>query len=170
MIDLGFNLDDVGSFLTDNVGLSTFLPIESMLTLGGYKFSIKTAAYQALKRVTEYRWIEMQRLNTEPSHQYIGPGGETIDLEGTIYPQFRGGLRQLDLMRYEAQKGRPLMLISGHGFAFGRWFILSISEGRTIFMKDGTPRKIEFSMTIKKYGDDRQRGLLGVVQKIGKLL
>lgn len=57
-----------------------------------------------------------------------------------------------------ADLGTPLFLISGNGFAFGRWCILSVNETNTVFMKDGTARKIEFSIKLQKYGEDNVQG------------
>ena len=68
-------------------------------------------------------------------------------------------------MRAEAGLGIPLMLISGNGMAFGRWCITGISETQTVFLKDGTARKITFTLTLKKYGEEQQQGLLGIVQQ-----
>jgi phage protein U len=48
------------------------------------------------------------------------------------------------------------MLISGNGKAFGRWCITSISDTQTTFMKNGAPRKVTFSLTLKKYGEDKR--------------
>lgn len=101
---------------------------------------------------------------------YKDDQGETISLDGIIYPQLFGGLRQLNLMRTSAMQGKPLMLISGYGFAFGQWCITSVQENQTIFFKDGTPRRIDFTINLKKYGDDKKRGIMGIVQKVGKYL
>ena len=40
--------------------------------------------------------------------QYLGHGMEQIDLEGTIYTEFRGGLDQIEQMKRAADKGEPL--------------------------------------------------------------
>jgi phage protein U len=88
--------------------------------------------------------------------QFVGPGTDTITLEGTIYPHFKGGVSQVDSMRSQASTGEPLMLISGNGKAFGRWCITSISDTQTTFIKNGAPRKVTFSLTLKKYGEDKR--------------
>jgi len=161
---------DISKSLGGNLNLNSALGINMMMILGAYRFCISNAAYQSLARATEYKWEEQQRLGADPAMQFIGNGTETITLEGTIYPQFKGGLRQITLMRVEAGLGVPLLLISGNGQAFGRWCITSINETQTVFMKDGTPRKIVFSMTLKRYGEEKQRGLLGIVQQIAEAL
>lgn len=156
--------------ITKSVGgkfnLNAMLGVNMMMILGVYRFCIGNAAYQSLARTTEYRWEEQPRLDSDPAMQFVGVGAETIKLDGTIYPHFRGGLRQVTLMRAEAGLGLPLMLISGNGTAFGRWCIVDISETQSFFLKDGTPRKIVFSLTLKKYGEEKMSGALGIVQKV----
>lgn len=144
--------------------LNSVLSVNMMMILGAYRFCIKNSAYQTLKRVTEYNWQSHNRIGNNPALQFVGNNADTIELEGVIYPQFKGGLRQVTLMRAEADLGTPLFLISGNGFAFGRWCILSVSETNTVFMKDGTARKIEFSLKLQKYGEDNIQGSSGIVK------
>lgn len=162
MIDFGGLTKKLGGKLN----LNSAIGVNMMMILGAYRFCISNAAYQSLARTTEYKWEELSRLNGESALQYVGMSAETISLEGVIYPQFKGGLRQVSLMRAQAGLGIPLMLISGNGSAFGRWCITSISEGQTYFLKDGTPRKITFNLTLKRYGESKKSGIKGIVQNI----
>ena len=146
--------------------LNAMLGVNMMMILGAYRFCIGNAAYQNLVRTTEYNWVEQKRILGEPAMQFIGIGTDTIKLDGVVYPQFKGGLRQVTLMRVQAGLGIPLMLISGNGMAFGRWCIVDIDETQTTFMADGSARKIAFSLTLKKYVEDALPGALGIVQKI----
>lgn len=160
------SIGDLSKSVGGNINLNSLLGVNMMMILGVYRFCIGNAAYQNLARTTEYKWEEQKRLFSEPAMQFMGNGAETITLEGIIYPQFKGGLRQVALMRAQAGLGMPLMLISGNGIAFGRWCIVSVNETQSVFMKDGTARKIAFSLTLKKYGEEKQAGVLGVVQQI----
>lgn len=148
------------------LNLNSIIGVDMMMILGIYRFCISNAAYQELTRNSEYQWQEQRRLNNETALQFIGTGADTMTLQGTIYPQFKGGLRQITAMRSEAGLGIPLMLISGNGYAFGRWCITTISETQSYFLKDGTPRKITFQISLKKYGEEKQKGLKGIVQSI----
>ncbi len=129
------------------------MPSEIMLGLGEYRFCLDTAAYDELRRRTEYRWPCQDRINRAPALQFMGPGGETIELGGTIYPHFRGGLGQVDAMRAQAALGAPLLLVDGTGKVMGHWAIESIEETRRVFFADGTPRRIEFRLSIRRYND-----------------
>lgn len=160
------SIGDLSKATGGKLNLNSLLGVNMMMILGAYRFCIGNAAYQSLARTTEYKWEEQKRLLGEPAMQFMGNGAETITLEGVVYPQFKGGLRQVTLMRAQAGLGFPLMLISGNGNAFGRWCITNVNETQTFFMKDGTPRKIAFSLTLKKYGEEKMAGALGVVQAI----
>ena len=125
-----------------------------MLALGPYRFSLNTSAYQSLKRSSEYRWPSIERIGKEPLLQAIGPGYDRIDLDGVIYPHFRGGLGQINAMRDSAAKQEPLMLVNGQGNVLGRFVITQIEESQNTFLADGTPRKIEFRMSLERYGEE----------------
>lgn len=152
--------------ISGKLNVNSLLGVNMMMILGVYRFAIKSSAYQTLKRQSEYKWQEISRIGSNPTLQFTGFGVETINLEGVIYPHFNGGLRQITLMRAQAGLGKPLFLISGNGFAFGRWCIAKISENQSNFLKDGSPRKIEFSITLKRYGEDKKRGTKGVIQNV----
>ncbi|KAF0676726.1 phage tail protein [Profundibacterium mesophilum] len=125
-----------------------------MMALGAFRFGIFNGGYQSFRREAAYRWEALERIGRAPAHQFTGPGVQTITLEGVIYPHFRGGLRQIDLMRAQAQLGLPLMLVDGAGFVWRRWVITQVSETRTALLADGAPRKIAFSITLAAYGED----------------
>jgi phage protein U len=125
-----------------------------LLQLGSYQFGIDTAAHESLDRTDAYRWVGQDRLLREVAYQYVGPGDRKITLPGTIYPHFRGGLKQLDAMRAEAERGTPLMLTDGLGKVLGKWVILSVKETQSVFLPGGAPRKIDFSLELASYGED----------------
>lgn len=125
-----------------------------MMSLGSYRFSLNTSAYQGLDRTDTYPWVEQTRLGRKPAMQLPAEGATELTLDGVIYPDWRGGFEQIDNMRDAASRSTPLMLVSGAGKVFGQYVILSIQEKQTIFHKNGTPRKQEFSIQLKEYGSD----------------
>lgn len=128
------------------------------MTLGDFQFRLSTAAYQKLKRETEYRWKKQERLATTPAWQYVGPGTDKINLEGVIYPHFRGGLGQINSMREMAGEGEPLSLIDGQGNVLGRYCITKIEETQSDLVLNGLPRKQVFKLELQSYGEDMSTG------------
>ncbi len=126
-----------------------------MMMLGlEYQFSLSSSAYQQLRRSTEYRWPVQERLRRRPARQFVGPGNDAIELSGTIYPHYRGGLRQMECMRAVAGQGEPLRLVDGRGISWGRWCIERIEETQTVFFRNGDPRRVEFHLSLSRYGED----------------
>jgi hypothetical protein len=126
-----------------------------MMALGTFRFGVNRASYQMFTRDAAYRWAKQDRLGRDPALQYLGPDAEEITLEGVIYPHFKGGLRQMELMRAVARQGAPMMLVDGLGFVWQRWVITRVSETKSLFLADGAPRRIEFNVTLRAYGSDR---------------
>lgn len=126
-----------------------------MMMMGPYPFMLDTAAYQEIKRVSTYRWKEQGRIGRKPGQQYVGPGADQITIKGEILPHWKGGYGQLDLMRAQAGRGRPMVLLEGNGgFVLGDWVILRIEEAGSELEANGAPRVISFSLTLKEYGGD----------------
>ena len=127
---------------------------EIMMALGEFRFALDTAAYDQLRRSDSYRWQGQDRLGRRPAQQFTGHGPSTVELEGTIYPAFRGGLGQITAMREAADAGTPLEMVDGTGRVWGLWCILDLRETQAVFLADGVPRKLEFSIKLVAYGED----------------
>ncbi len=125
-----------------------------MMGLGLFRFGVNHAAYQTFSRTARYRWEKLDRVGRAPALQFLGPDAQEITLEGVIYPHFKGGLRQVELMRAVAGLGEPFMLVDGLGWVWDRWVITEVSEKKSVFMADGAPRQIDFTLNLQAYGSD----------------
>jgi phage protein U len=121
-----------------------------------YYFNLDTAAFDELSRSTEFRWASQERLSRRPAQQAVGIGEEKITLKGTIYPGFKGGLKQLDTLRSIGAQLKPLTLTTGYGDVMGTWCLKSIAEEQGALMHGGIPRKQGFTLEFVRYGDDMQ--------------
>lgn len=119
--------------------------------LGPFRFSIPGQSYDRLSRRFEYRWEPQWRVGTRPAEQWLGPGEEALDIRGVIYPHYAGGFNQLNQMRQAAQAGIPYSLADAKGIYYGPWCIRMIRDEQEYFHKDGTPRKVEFSIDLVAY-------------------
>ena len=129
------------------------MPSDTMMALGVYRFALSTAAYQEFAHRAEYRWARQDVLGAPSTYQYLGPGEQTITLRGVIYPQYKGGLNQISLMRAQASLGIPLYLTDGTGRVWGQWCIKEVEETRRVFEADGTPRRVEFRIVLVRYDE-----------------
>jgi phage protein U len=121
-----------------------------------YYFNLDTAAFDELSRSIEFRWASQERLSRRPAQQAVGIGEEKITLKGTIYPGFKGGLKQLDTLRSIGAQLKPLTLTTGYGDVMGTWCLKIISEEQGALMHGGIPRKQGFTLEFVRYGDDMQ--------------
>lgn len=125
-----------------------------MMALGLFVFSLETVAYQEMQRQTQWRHATSSRIGAREAHQYIGPGSDGITLPGVLLPQFAGSRMSLDVLRQMANTGQAWVLVDGVGRVYGAWIIEQISEGHSLFFSDGAPRRIEFSISLKRIDDD----------------
>ena len=121
-----------------------------MMILGMFVFSLPTATYQQLARSNTWRHASNSRVGDAPAYQFVGRGEDTITLDGSIMPGFKGSALSLTALRVMADTGKAWPLISGHGTIYGLWIIESLTETQTYFFKDGKAQKIEFTLTLKK--------------------
>ncbi|SCZ38177.1 MULTISPECIES: phage tail protein [Pseudomonas] len=137
-----------------------------MLALGMFVFSLSTAAYQELQRQTDWRHASSGRVGAAPARQFIGRGEDSITLPGVILPELAGSALSLDALRLMANTGKAWPMVEGSGRIYGLWIIESLSETKTLFFRDGTPRRIEFTLNLKRIDDDRI-DLIGAGTSVG---
>ncbi|BAW20844.1 MULTISPECIES: phage tail protein [Pseudomonas] len=133
-----------------------------MLALGMFIFSLPTLAYQQLQRQTDWRHAANSRIGAQPARQYLGRGEDDITLPGVLLPELAGSMMSLDEIRAMANTGKAWALVEGTGRVYGLFIIESLSETRSVFFQDGTARRIEFSLTLKRV-DDGRVDLMGAV-------
>lgn len=126
----------------------------TMMALGTFRFGVNRASYQTLTRTSAWRWATIDRAGAKSAAQFLGIGAEKMTLEGVIYPHFKGGLRQVELMRAVAGLGQPMILVDGLGWVLDRWCIEGIEEKKGTFLADGAPRRIDFRLDLVSYGGD----------------
>lgn len=140
-----------------------------MLALGMFVFMRQTLPHQTLQRDAEYRWPSNSRVGKRDSFQFLGPGEEKITLAGTLYPELTGGKLTMTAIRLMADQGRAWPLLDGTGTIYGMYVINNISETGSLFFADGTPRKIDFTLTLTRV-DESLAALYGDIGEQAKSL
>lgn len=89
-----------------------------------------------------------------PRTQFTGKESETITVSGVLMPSITGGRLSISLLEMMAEQGESWPLIDGSSFMILGWFVVEeISETKTLFFADGSARRIEFSMKLKRTDD-----------------
>ncbi|MEZ0150137.1 MAG: phage tail protein [Candidatus Reddybacter sp.] len=131
-----------------------------LLALGLFVFEVKTLPFQSRQRSTRWRWASNNRLGVRPAYQHLGQGDDQITLSGTLSPEITGGISQLNDLRTMADKGQAWVLMQGDGVSQGFWFIETIDETGSFFFADGSARKIDFTIQLKR-ADEGARETIG---------
>lgn len=132
-----------------------------MYALGQFIFSSSTIVPKEVDRADNYAWESVPRSGREPARQAKGKGDSTIAMNGAFYPCDKGNAWTLDILREQADAMKPLLLISmasdtqGWAGVRGRYTVDNITEKDRYLWPNGTPRKIEFSLALTRYGEDR---------------
>ncbi len=114
--------------------------------------------------------LELPEVERErAASQFLGPGDDTITLSGWITPDIAGDIVSIHELRTMGDKGEPYVMVSGTGVIYGLWEITTLDETQTLFYPNGTPRKIEFSLSLHRV-DDEQIKQVGLISNIQELL
>ncbi len=122
-----------------------------LLSLGDFRFSIDTAAFDSLDLSAEYPWARVDRLGNHPQLQAMGKEHRTMTLKGIIITTYRGGVGQPEALREMAGRMEPLELVSGDGRAWGKWCVKGIQESDSYFFRDGVPQKQTFDLELERF-------------------
>ena len=114
-----------------------------MMVLGLYVFMLRTVPYQELQYQRSWRHAVNSRVNRRPSTQFLGPDNDSL-------PEVTGGRLSLLALEQMAELGKAWPLIEGSGTIYGMFVIESLSQTKTEFFESGMPRRIEFTLTMKR--------------------
>jgi phage protein U len=127
-----------------------------MMALGQFIFSLSSLPYQELQHQFGWRHPTTSRVGARPARQFLGPDDESITVSGVLLPELTGGRVSLDMIREMGDQGASWPLIDGSdGRIHGLFIIESLSETKSFFFEDGTPRRIEFNLSLKRVDDDK---------------
>ena len=129
-----------------------------MYMLGPFMFSRDTAAPNSLTRSNKYDWVQQGRMGRDSASQFVGNSEDRIELQGTIYPEYAGGVEQITLMRLLAGEGIPYLFVAGTGIVYGDYCISSIEETDKHFHANGSPKQVDFTLVLDRYGEDDLTG------------
>ncbi len=125
-----------------------------MMSLGTFVFSLSTLAYQQLQRQRSWRHATSERIGARPASQFLGPGEDSIELSGLLAPDLTGDPLSIDTLASMADEGRPYALVDGSGVVYGAYVVTSVNETQTLQFADGTPRRIEFQLSLQRVPDE----------------
>lgn len=121
-----------------------------LMSLGMFGFELPTLAFQELGKKTEWRHASTDRFGARPASQYLGPGSDAVSLSGTLLPGTSGTFGALATLKDMGDQGDGFPLVDGTGVVHGAFAILSIDERQSVFIEGGIPRRIDFTIELKR--------------------
>lgn len=113
-----------------------------MMVFGMFVFTLRTVPYQQLRHSQEWRHVKNDRVNQSAAWQYIGPGDDTITLDGVLYPEITGGRWSLAALETIGFAGRPWPLIEGDGQIYGMYVMTRLEREKRSLTATATPKRL----------------------------
>lgn len=126
-----------------------------LMQLGQFTFGLSTLAFDEMQRQLAWRHAENARVGAAPGVQFLGPEAEKLTISGAQVPELgdRAALAKLADM---AGDGAAYPLLDGAGHVYGAYVIEGIQQTGTHFVAEGVPRKVTFSISLKKVAEHTQ--------------
>lgn len=121
-----------------------------MMVTGLFVFQLRTVPYQQLQYQRNWRHVTNNRVNRRPTTQFLGPDNDQLTLSGVLMPEVTGGRLSLLALELMAEQGKAWPLIEGSGTIYGMYVIEGLNQTKTEFFRDGMPRRIEFTLSLKR--------------------
>ncbi|PTB19559.1 oxidoreductase [Trinickia symbiotica] len=125
-----------------------------MMSLDQFVFALATTPYKELQRQRSWKHRTSSRVGARDASQFTGAGDDTITLNGMVAPDNGiGTIASLEKLAKMGDAGEAYVLVDGIGYVYGAFVIESLHETATYHTREGIPRKIEFSLTLKRVDD-----------------
>jgi hypothetical protein len=126
-----------------------------LMSLGGFKFQISSAAYDQLTKKWEWHWVNQPLIGRSDAFQCVGKASDSISLTGQVAPSLLSvGTKQVQTLAEMGNEMEPKLMVSGDGDVLGYWVIKSLQEVGTRFVRGGSPRLQSYQMELAFYGDN----------------
>ncbi|MBE6429883.1 MAG: oxidoreductase [Campylobacter sp.] len=119
-----------------------------ILSLGGFLFEVKNQI--SLNLETSSGIGSNERINNYPGHFRTTLGSSSLSIDGITLPVNGDGNKRLDKLYKLLDAGQSLALVGGDGKYYGRYYIASISEKRSIWTPNAKFLQQEFSVALAK--------------------
>lgn len=119
-----------------------------------FYFNLNTAAFNELRRQTEFRWASQERLSRYAAQQAVHMGEEKSQRRG--FSRLQGRAEATGYLALHREQLLLLNLTTGYGLVLGTWCVRSVEEEQGALLAGGIRRKQTFSLEFTRYGDDMQ--------------
>lgn len=107
------------------------------MTVKAKRFRIGVEGATTDGREIQREWLEQMAASYNPAVY-------------TALPEITGGRLSLLALEQMAEQGKAWPLIEGSGTIYGMYVIEGLNQTKTEFFRDGMPRRIEFTLSLKR--------------------
>lgn len=124
-----------------------------LLKIGSLAFKTNEVSYNKLSFAHKHKWEEIEKTDkSSPSMQYVG-SSKTASITGTLLPtEYRGALNVVDILNLLSSS--PQLVVTGFGRNLGYWVITQVDESLDRVFKNGLPRKVSYTISLKYFGEE----------------
>jgi hypothetical protein len=126
----------------------------NLLSLGMFVFAIDKLLHDELQVRSDWKHAGNPRIGARDALQFLGPGTETVSLNGSAMAELCDGRVSLDELRDMAGTGESHALVDATGRIYGNFVITAIDERHKHILPDGTPRRIDFGIDLLRAADE----------------
>ncbi|QUS57766.1 phage tail protein [Pseudovibrio brasiliensis] len=99
-------------------------------------------------------WAKMPVIGGIKPGEFMGDGGNTINLSGQLLPIRIGGLSELEIADKIRKTGQVFPVMRGDGKPLGNYFIKSTKQTHKELERDGVPFVISYQMVLEQEPDE----------------
>lgn len=114
-------------------------------------FSVSERAFENCNRRREVKIAKQPRGARMSAVQALGRD-ESLGIEGTVYPLWRGRSQSVEDIAALMENFTPVMVTTGKGEVLGRHLIISLDEAKTALLSDGQEQKNEWRCELVPVG------------------
>lgn len=123
---------------------------DHLLSLGMFVFGMDRLNYQELERRTDWKFGKTPRYGARDAAQFLGPGAQTITLNGLLVPEIAGTYGEIDRLLEMGDSGEFYPLILGTGTLLGEFRIVALDDRWRNLIGGGLPRQIDFAVDLER--------------------
>lgn len=119
-----------------------------------FLFMAAKSTVQAMRVRFNSGWSKSDRAGWYPFWQAAKKATENFTVAGFFLTALHEkSLSSMETLENLLKKQKPLLMLSSTGEVLDKWIMKSLEYNKTVFMRDGTPLKVDFTMDLEGYYD-----------------
>jgi phage protein U len=102
------------------------------------------------ERTTAQDFARKDVISARKGFEDVGPGDDTLTINGAVFPDHLGGRSAPALLRAMADQRTPQLILWGDGSVAGWWLVTETREKGTYLAADGHARMVEMTVTCQR--------------------